>query len=283
VSRQDNDPRRAVRQVVAAAVGVDYADVVPDDRLIDDLGIDSLRGMEILIGLEARGLAVDIEEFPRATTVGDLMAIVQDGVGDEEVEQTATAGRQPAQPPSWTGRHVSLEPLRSEHIGFLYYLSTNSDSGYRWRYRGTVPAYEVFEASVWINTMAQFVVVRRQSNELIGHVVCYNGNIASGFGYIGAVFAPQYIGSGVPIEAVALFVRYLFCTWDLRKLYMEVPEFNMDAIATGVDRLFREEGRLRAHEYYNGRHWDAHILAIYREDQVSLLDLAGLQEGAPAG
>jgi hypothetical protein len=64
---------------------------------------------------------------------------------------------------------------------------------------------------------------------------------------------------------LALFVQYVFKCFDLRKLYMEVTEFNYSQFASGQGRLFDIEGRLRNHVFFAGRHWDQLILAIDRE------------------
>jgi hypothetical protein len=42
--------------------------------------------------------------------------------------------------------------------------------------------------------------------------------------------------------------------------------FTWGAVASGVERVFREEGCLRDHEFYQGRYWDLHIAAVYRTD-----------------
>ncbi len=62
----------------------------------------------------------------------------------------------------------------------------------------------------------------------------------------------------------ALFLEYVFRGWSFRKLYFELPEFNLAQFSRGVNRLFVEEGRLREHLYYDGRFWDKVILALYR-------------------
>jgi RimJ/RimL family protein N-acetyltransferase len=74
------------------------------------------------------------------------------------------------------------------------------------------------------------------------------------------------MGRGWGVEAGALFITYLFATWSFRKLYAESLAFTWGAVASGVERVFREEGCLRDHEFYQGRYWDLHIAAVYRTD-----------------
>ena len=68
------------------------------------------------------------------------------------------------------------------------------------------------------------------------------------------------------VEAVALAIDYAFETWPWRKLYLEVPEYNLELFRSGLDRYFvRDKGVLREHVYLDGRYWDVHVLAITRE------------------
>jgi RimJ/RimL family protein N-acetyltransferase len=85
------------------------------------------------------------------------------------------------------------------------------------------------------------------------------------FGYIGAVFIPEYAGSGEGAQAVAAFLRYLFHTFPFQKLYMEIPGFNWPQVRSGEGRLFQVEGVLRNHSYYAGRQWDEYLCAVYAD------------------
>jgi RimJ/RimL family protein N-acetyltransferase len=110
----------------------------------------------------------------------------------------------------------------------------------------------------------------------VGLVVAYNADLRNQFAYIGSIFSPELINSGLGIAALDVFVRYLFATYSFRKLYAEVPEFNLPALGNRIGRLLKEEGRLRGHSYYNGRWWDQLILAIYPDDYMYRTRLAGL-------
>jgi RimJ/RimL family protein N-acetyltransferase len=64
----------------------------------------------------------------------------------------------------------------------------------------------------------------------------------------------------------ALFFDYVFACWPFRKLYLELPEYNVPQVRSGIGTYFRLEGRLRAHSYLTGRYSDELILALYRDD-----------------
>jgi len=89
--------------------------------------------------------------------------------------------------------------------------------------------------------------------------------MSMGHTFLGAVFQPEYTGAGLAAQAVAVFVRYLFKTFPLRKIYIEVPGFNWAQMASGEGILFEVEGVLKQHEYYDGQYWDKYYCAIYPE------------------
>jgi RimJ/RimL family protein N-acetyltransferase len=82
----------------------------------------------------------------------------------------------------------------------------------------------------------------------------------------GAIATPEAEGTGVAVEASFLALRMAFKVWNIRKVYLEVPEFNLAPILSGVGRVFHDEGRRREHLYYDGRWWDLVTLAVYRAD-----------------
>src|SRR5262249_17319959 len=115
----------------------------------------------------------------------------------------------------------TLIPVTSESTPFLYGLATMPEVGYRWRFRGAFPNVEAFQANLWKGVLTQFVAVHTPSREPAGHLVAYNADLGRGYAYIGAAFTPEYLRTGLPVDAVDLFVRYIFQIWSVRKLYME--------------------------------------------------------------
>lgn len=64
----------AVKRIVSIALGVSFADVKTTDRLIDDLGADSLDLLEIVMDVEKEfGVEIDDESAREIRTVRDLM------------------------------------------------------------------------------------------------------------------------------------------------------------------------------------------------------------------
>ncbi|MGH9090704.1 MAG: phosphopantetheine-binding protein [Acidimicrobiales bacterium] len=164
-----------------------------------------------------------------------------------------------------TGQSVVLGPV-DQWTDFLYRLAIDERIGWRWRFTGAVPPRAVFEQSLWNGVLTQFVVVERARSVPIGCVMAYNAEMNHGFAYVAAALIEEAAGSGVGIEAVDLFCGHLFACYRLRKLYFEVPDYNLGQFASSLDWLLRVEGCLRDHTYYGGRLWDRHLLALYKED-----------------
>jgi RimJ/RimL family protein N-acetyltransferase len=173
-------------------------------------------------------------------------------------------------PASLEGRLFGLRPLLPDDLGFLYALATNPTSGYRWRFRGAVPPLEVFQELLWQGVHVQFLVFDRETGAPVGHVVAYGADLHNGFAYVGLVMGPSLHGRGLAVEPLMVFNRYLFHTWNFRKLYLETSDFNFSQFASGEGRYFHTEARLKNHDYYANRYWDKLILAIYPTDTLEL-------------
>ena len=163
------------------------------------------------------------------------------------------------------GRSVRLEPIGSDAHDFLYDFAIDEAVGWRWRHAGAVPRREVFEQSLWNGVLTQFVIVENASDTRIGMAVAYNADLNHGFAYVAAGVLGEAVGSGVAVEAIDMFVGHLFGCYRLRKLYFEVPEYNLEQFSSAIGSLLAPEALFSEHTYYNGRYWDRHVLTLDRE------------------
>ncbi|MEV0719582.1 GNAT family protein [Asanoa sp. NPDC050611] len=275
-----SDTREEWRRDLAAALDRDPADLPDAARLTDDLTLDSLDMLSLLAWLQGRGVtSTDRSGLQRIGQVLDLVAragqrpglsvvVVPDGPTAAANGVTSMGRGRPQDPlaPVLADAAFLLTPIQEGDLPFLYTLATHPDVSYRWRYRGNPPPPERFAADLWGRVLVQLVARTTAEGAPAGLVVAYDADLAHGHAKIGAVFAPEYAGTGLPAGATALFVRYLFHTFPLRKLYLEVPGFNWELVSSGAGRLFTVEGVLRDHDFYAGRYWDKHLCAIYRPD-----------------
>jgi RimJ/RimL family protein N-acetyltransferase/aryl carrier-like protein len=291
--------REAYRRDLAEVVRRDPAELDDQARLIEELALDSLDLMSLLAWLDGHGVSVDVARDGPAR-VGDVLTLLEQAAAFPRLSIRVTGGpaaaiagdvtirpRPAADPlaPVLADEGFRLDPISPGDLDFLYALTTQPETCFRWRYRGAPPSYERFSNDLWKQVLVQYVARPGASDQPIGHVMAYGADPAMHYVHIGAVFIAPYAGSGMAARVVVMFLRYLFHTFPLHKVYLEVPGYNWHQIHSGRERLFRIEGILRDHDYYAGRRWDQYLCAVYR-DQVGTghigTGLAGT-DPAPAG
>ena len=73
---------KAVLDILVEQLGVQEAQLIPEARLQEDLGADSLTLVEITLALEERfHLSIPDEEWEKVSTVGDLFEVLADLLG----------------------------------------------------------------------------------------------------------------------------------------------------------------------------------------------------------
>lgn len=169
-----------------------------------------------------------------------------------------------------TGRFVKLVPVTPEYRVFLYELAVDEESGFRWRFNGSVPPPEVFQESLWSGVLCQFVVVETVSGSAQGTAVAYSADLNHGYCYVGIAMSGDAQNTGLAVEAFLLFTGHLFATYRLRKLYMDIPEYNMRPLMSAVGTVLTLEGRLKDHNYYGGRYWDRLYFAVYPDSLAGI-------------
>jgi RimJ/RimL family protein N-acetyltransferase len=169
------------------------------------------------------------------------------------------------------GRHVVLQPVRLQDYDMLRSVEFSQHLAPLWRHQGATPSPERWQASLWDGVLAQFIAIDRSQTKAIGIVCLYNVDHRHGHGFLAAAKFEPNRRSPVFLEAVSLFIDYVFGCWNLRKLYLEATEMALAQYGSGVGRFFVEEGRLRAHRYFAGRYWDSHILALYRDSWQQIM------------
>lgn len=161
------------------------------------------------------------------------------------------------------GTQVYLRPVTPQDYPGLRMADLSPQLGARWRFRGATPTPEQ-----WVQAnqpmLAQFLVFSTARNEALGVVSAYQQNFQDQHAHVAVASSRDEDRSPLLLLGAALFVEYLFRGWNFRKLYFELPEFNLPRVAHGLNRVLVEEGRLREDLYYDGRFWDRVILALYR-------------------
>ena len=70
-----------LREIMAARLGLPAEQLVPEARLAEDLGLDSLDAVELAISVERKfDIEVPEEELTKLKTVADMVALVENRV-----------------------------------------------------------------------------------------------------------------------------------------------------------------------------------------------------------
>ena len=243
-----------------------------DSNLVEDLQFDSLQMLAAAEYLsEVIGSSVELD-FKQLIEALETVRSAHNFVLTMS-SMPATAVRPPIS--TLSGKLIQLKPPMLQHYSALYQIATSNDIAWRWRYGGTIPNYDEFIRTFSSGVLTQFVVCRPREDIALGLVVAYGANLQNRTAYFAAVIDPSLVGSGAGAEAVRVFLSHIFDAWDFEKLYMEVPEFNLEQFASGQGQEFHEEGRLKGHLYHAGRRWDQFIFAVYREPFVAQWGFAG--------
>jgi RimJ/RimL family protein N-acetyltransferase len=253
-------------------------DVVFTDDLVDELvdAVPGLRRDDVRPDLEVGALG----PFQR-TALWALASDVPSPVGPEEVRACRTLGqlvtllgpealaRPPERPPrgALASDRVRLEPLLPDDpsvMGDLYRAAIDPISSYRWRFRGATPSPQEFTALLFDGVHCQYVARHPPSRRLLGLVVAYDYQPEPGHVKVGFVRSADGELGGLMVEAMFLFVDHLFRTFPLRKVYSEVPDYNLDLVAGLPPGLLTQEAHLPEHVARGGRRVGLSVFATHR-------------------
>lgn len=164
------------------------------------------------------------------------------------------------------GENVTLRPVTSADYGFCMDLELTGANAVAYRHRGTSVAPDQFAAMLWQGVLTQFLIIANDTGARIGIVVAYAADLRNGHAHLAVVVRDDHQRSAWPLEAVEMFLRYLFKVFPLRKLYCEASGLTAHHFDSGFDGLVHLEGCFRAHDFYDGAWWDKRIYAIYRDE-----------------
>lgn len=164
----------------------------------------------------------------------------------------------------WRTRRVHLKRFEESDVAAYVELCSSLDVGRRFRFGGAAIPPPATLAAVWDGTLVHLVAVGNRSRQRLGVASVTSADMRNGTAYFSVVADPAVVGTGMMIEAAGLAIEYVFQTWPFRKLYAEVPEYNLRTFGSVTERFFRREGRLADHVFLDGRYWDVHVLATDR-------------------
>lgn len=118
-----------------------------------------------------------------------------------------------------------------------------------------------------INNEAAFVIVTLAEDKMIGTCSFENINHIDRVAELGIFIGDkEYRGKEIGTEAVKLLLNYGFNSLNFNSIYLKVMEFNPRAIACYKKCGFNEVGRLRQHNYINGKYYDSIYMDILKSE-----------------
>lgn len=204
------------------------------------------------------------EELLTVATVQDFLSSAADLSGVSAIPRN-----------SYRTPSVTLRALSDADLPLLYAAATSPAQSHLWRFRGKTPSREEFVSILKDNVLCQYVVADVESLNGIALVTAYAADLVSGHAYIGVqrFDKGRKHPSGLAFEGCLVFIQYVFDSYDLFKLYFEVPAYN-SWIVSGVAREVLElEGQLKSHYFHDGNRHDLYYYALYQHRWQEIAEL----------
>lgn len=163
------------------------------------------------------------------------------------------------------GRQVYLRAVLPGEYEDLYLRETSGANARRGGLEGSTPAFDEWVRQRAAGSLARFVVLDSGDHRRLGLVTLFNADLRNGHAHLALSSFDATRPSPLVMIGAGLAIEHAFASWPFHKLYLDVADYDLAQLESGVGRLFASEGRLTDHHYLDGRHWDHHILALSRE------------------
>ncbi len=112
-----------------------------------------------------------------------------------------------------------------------------------------------------------FAIRTLEDDRLVGDVGLDGVNWAQGDAFVGiGLGEKQDWGKGYGTDAMQVLLRFAFLELNLRRVSLDVFEYNPRALRSYLKAGFVVEGRSRRHLNREGRRWDMIYMGILREE-----------------
>lgn len=115
------------------------------------------------------------------------------------------------------------------------------------------------------NCFNDFKVFRNKDGEFVGFAYSYDFNPLDGHTLFSVAVVPKYQNIGVGAILTIDFLCYLFKTYNLRKVYIHIYDFNEHSLSCAKNFGFQKEGELIEYRYYNEKFSNLFIFSTTRE------------------
>jgi hypothetical protein len=164
------------------------------------------------------------------------------------------------------GRWARLDPLVPSDYELIAAVESEPPNDILYRNMGLTPSPQAFGDSLWSGVIVQFMVRSLNGDGPAGLVACYAADFRHSHASIAVHVFPGYQRKGWPLEALPIFVNYLFFCFSFRKLYADVVDVNAMSMTGPLARdLLSVEATLKDHYFLGGEYHDRITFAIHRD------------------
>ncbi len=170
-------------------------------------------------------------------------------------------------------RGITLRPVLETDLPIILSVFGDVERAHLWGHRRVCDETQLFETwRYWSNErMGDKFMVLSQGRP-VGLVFDYERSLEDGHTKVAAMLLDDCCGRGAGVIATALFSQWLFQNLPVRKLYLDVFEFNKPVLRMLNKLGLQEEMKRTEHRYWNGRYWDQYGFAFYRADLPQLIE-----------
>lgn len=157
----------------------------------------------------------------------------------------------------------------NQDIGVLYDLISNP-SEQVW-FQTNQPINSMQEFQHWFdgnlrNEYHDFYIVEEQAQKkIVGFVYSYAYRVYDLHCKVAVVLCPEYRQCGIGAFMGLTFMNLLFSQYPIRKIYVDIYDFNKESLQSNLEAGFVEEGRLKEYRYFANQYHDLHVLSMERK------------------
>lgn len=172
------------------------------------------------------------------------------------------------------GERVVLRARERDDLKKAYEMSTRNVElemlgGFAWEPAPFATWEKYFEKDLEERFKSEFAI--EVDGRMIGGVGLHPHSMGrrSNVGELGIqIWERENVGKGYGRDALTVFLDWAFFVQNFRKICLDTLAANERAIRCYTAVGFREEGRLREHEWYNGRYDDLVLMGITQREWI---------------
>jgi RimJ/RimL family protein N-acetyltransferase len=165
-------------------------------------------------------------------------------------------------------RSVILRALEPDDLKAVFTWRNELDYLQLFAHNPAIISYDDFlleQKRLSVGRHLQFAVEIERGSKIIGVLYTYDFDRIHGHMFIGGYMSKPFRGLGYGAVGLALLISYLFKSFPVHKVYLDVVSNNSPSLRMLKKFGFGEEGRFKEHHYDDGHRYDMVRFAAYRD------------------